>query len=127
MSYPSLAPTGRQFDAGDYPVKTIRSQSGVESRILYGNRRTNMALQLSYDNITDAQAQQFVTHYDQTKGTFLSFRLPDGVRAGWSANAATLDAVQGNNWRYESAPSITSVRPGKSSVQVKLLGVLELN
>ena len=124
MAYPTLQPTGRDFDPGSYPVKTFRAQSGAESRILYGSKRVDQVLQLTYDNITDSQAEQFVTHFDEVKGTYLTFTLPSAVRAGWAASSATLDAVSGAAWRYDAPPSISSVKPGISSVQVKLVGVL---
>lgn len=124
MAYPSLRPTSRTFDPGSYPVKTFKAQSGAEARILYGSKRVDQVLTLSYDNVTDSQAEQFVTHYDEAKGTYLTFALPSEVRAGWKANASTLDTVSGASWRYEAPPVITSVKPGISSVQVKLVGVL---
>lgn len=124
MAYPDIQPTDRQFSAGDYPVKSVRSQSGVETRILYGNQRTGMALQLSYNHISDTQAEQFNVHYDEVKGTFRTFRLPASVQAGWAASASALDAVGGNNWRYDGPPQISAVKPGLSTVQVKLVGVL---
>lgn len=125
MPFPSLVPTSRSFDAGDYPVRTYKSQSGVESRILYGSRRTGMTLQLSFDNITDAQAEEFLDHYDETKGTYSTFLIPSTVKTGWTGNADALGAfTAGNNWRYDGPPSVTNVRPGVSSVSVKLVGVL---
>ena len=124
MTYPSLQPTSRNFDPGTYPVKTFQAQSGAEVRILYGSKRTKQALALSYANITDVQAEQFVEHFDEVLGTYETFSLPDAVRSGWSATAATLDAVTGAAWRYDAAPVITSVKPGISSVEVKLVAVL---
>ena len=124
MAYPTLRPTSRDFDPGSYPVKSFRAQSGAEVRILYGSKRTDQALTLAYDNIPDADAQQFVTHFDEVFGTFSTFVLPANVRSGWSAAAATLDAVTGAAWRYDEAPMITSVRPGRSSVRVSLKAVI---
>ena len=124
MAYPTLQPTGRDFDPGSYPVKTFKSQSGAESRILYGSKRVDQQLALTYDNITDSQAEQFVTHFDEVRGSYETFTLPSAVRAGWAASAATIDAVTGAAWRYDAPPTITSIKPGVSSVQVKLVGVL---
>jgi hypothetical protein len=124
MAFPAYAPTARSFQAGDYPYKTFQSQSGKEVRILYGDKRTGMTLDLSYDNIADTAADDFITHYDETKGGFSSFTLPAAFRTGWSGNTAAIDAATGNEWRYESPPQITSVRPGISSVTVRLIGVL---
>lgn len=124
MTFPSIAPTGRQFNAGDWPVKTYKSQSGAELRILYGSKRTGMQLELDYENISDAQAEQFLTHYDSTFGTYQTFTLPAEVRAGWSGTQPSIDAATGNNWRYSEQPLITAVKPGRSSVKVSLIGVL---
>ena len=75
MAFPSLVPTSRSFDAGDYPIRTFKSQNGAETRILYGSDRTNVKLQLSYANIGDALAELFLDHFDETKGTFNTFDL----------------------------------------------------
>lgn len=125
MPFPTFSPTSRSTTTGDYPVKTFKAQSGAEVRILYGSKRTGMELDLSYDNISDTSADDFVTHYDEVKGTFSTFALPADVLAGWSGDASQLNAsLTGNQWRYAGPPSISSVRPGISSVQVKLVGVL---
>ena len=90
MAFPSLVPTSRAFDPGNYPVKTYTSQSGKETRILYGSERTNVKLQLSYTNVGDASAELFLDHFDETKGTFSTFDLPVGSLGGWGANTDAL-------------------------------------
>ena len=55
MAFPTHRPSGRSFDAGDYRYKTFSSQSGKEYRILYGDKRTGMKLQLQYANIADTK------------------------------------------------------------------------
>ena len=124
MAFPAHEPTGRSFDAGDYRYKTFSAQSGKEVRILYGDKRTGMKLQLQYANIADTAADDFITHYDEVKGGFDVFSLPSEFRAGWNGDEGAIDAATGNDWRYESPPKITSVRPGTSSVTVNLIGVL---
>ena len=124
MAFPTLKPTSRSFDPGNWPIKTFQSQSGAEVRILYGSARTNMELELTYDNIADAQADQFLTHYSETIGTLRTFQLPSATRAGWSGTAQSLDVPHSHAWRYSESPKVTAVRPGFSSVRVKLVGVL---
>lgn len=124
MAYPSLTPSTRNYSSGDYPVKTFTSQSGAESRILYGSRRTGMTLELQYDNLTDANAELFLDHYDETKGTYITFTLPASAFSGWSGNKDAIDAATANSWRYDGPPQVSNVRPGISSVQIKLVGVL---
>ena len=122
MPFPNLKPTARSFDAGDYPIKTFRSQSGIEARILYGSRRTGAQLSLSFDNISDSDANSFLTHFEETRGTFTTFSLAGNTTAGWSPG--NINAGTGNTWRYAGPPEIASVRPGRSSVTVKLIAVL---
>lgn len=131
MPFPiSLRPSSRTFDPGDYPVKTYKAQNGSEVRILYGSNRTNMKLSLSYENITDADAELFLDHYDETNGTFNTFVVAnpnqtDGAKTGWEGNFDAIGAgASGNVYRYESAPQVQQVRPGISTVTVNLIGVL---
>ena len=127
MAFPTLVPTSRSFESGDYPVKTFKAQNGKEHRILYGSNRTNMKLSLSYANITDANAELFLDHYDEVQGTFGTFAIGglDASRGGWKGNKDAIGAqTHGNNYRYESPPQMTQVRPGISTVTVNLIGVL---
>lgn len=126
MAFPTLIPTSRAFNAGDWPVKTFRSQNGSEVRILYGSNRTGMALELQYLNITDANADLFLTHYNEVQGTYGTFTLPaTGAKGGWTGSNNSLDVTgTGNSWRYSEAPNVQSVKPGVSSVTIKLVGVL---
>lgn len=131
MAFPSIQPTSRQFDAGNWPVKTFNSQNGAEIRILYGNYRTNLVFALTYDNITDAQAGDFIDDYASRSGTFGSFVFDDSQKqallAGWNDPTVESLLVAGDSlrWRYDEAPKITSVRPGISKVSVTLRGILE--
>lgn len=124
MAFPSLTPTARQFDSGNYPIKTFDAQSGAEVRILYGSQRTKMKLGLSFANVTDANAELFLGHFDEVKGSYSTFDLPAAALEGWEGTADALQASGANRWRYESAPTIASVRPGLSTVTVNLIGVL---
>ena len=123
--FPTLKPSSRSIDFGEYPVKTFTSQSGKETRILYGNKRTNIKMQLTFANITDAQADAFVLHFDYVKGIFDTFELSGSEwRAGWDGIQSRIELPEGCRWRYESAPRIQQIFPGISTVTVSLIGVL---
>ena len=126
MAFPTIPPTGRTFDPGDFSNTKYKANSGAEFRILYGSKRTGMKVQLSYQNITDAQAELFLDHYDSMQGTFQQFELTDGangMKAGWEGNGDAIGAVAwGSQWRYERAPQLQSVYPGVSTVTVNLIG-----
>ena len=130
MAFPDLRPTSRSAKLGDWPVKTYRAQNGREMRFLYGNRRTGTELELSYENIADSQAGDFLSHFEDVKGTYGTFDIRDETRAGWNRNAAPgsappFDPPTGNKYRYADAPQISSVRPGRSTVTVRLVSVLQ--
>ena len=123
MAFPSLTPTGRQFTPGDFPNKKFNAQSGAEVRVLYGSRRVNALLSLSYANVTDANAESFLDDYNDQLGTFRTFTLPSEVFEGWSGTTSKLDAPSGTKWRYDAEPQVQAVRPGISSVTVSLRAV----
>jgi hypothetical protein len=121
MTLPNLRPSSRTFTPGDYPVKTFRSQNGAEARILYGNKRIGGTLELTYQNISDADADLFMSGYDAAKGTFLAFDLPDNARIGWTGNASTFVPQAGLRYRYSESPKIESIKRGRSTVTVQLV------
>lgn len=120
-----LVPTARSFESGNFPVRTYKAQNGAEHRILYGSSRTNMKLSLTYANVKDADAEQFLDHYESVQGTFQTFGLGNPSRSGWEGNRDALGAeATGNKYRYEGPPQLTQVRHGISTVTVNLIGVL---
>ena len=130
MAFPTLTPSSRNFSPGNYQVKTFRAQSGKETRILYGSKRTGMELALGYRNISDANAELFLDHFDEMKGTYTTFDIviagisPD-AKSGWEGNGDAIGAgASGNAYRYAAPPKVTQVKPGISNVQVNLIGVL---
>ena len=128
MDYPiKHAPSSRQFDAGDFPVKAYKAQDGMEVRVLYGSKRTGQQLVLEYNAIPDTDAEQFLDHYIEQKGTFGAWAMTTdaGARRGWGGDYETLGVVgSGNRWRYAGPPKITSVYPGVSNVSIALTAVL---
>ena len=122
---PQYIPTSRSLGLGNFPVKTYRSQNGAEMRLLYGDKRTNMTMQLSYQNVADSVAQEFVEHFIVTEGTFKCFAIGTASRDGWSQADKYMGASEwGNEWRYSKPPQLTSVYPGVSSVTVELVAVI---
>ena len=127
LNFPSLAPSSREYVPGNWAVKTYNSISGVEIRMRYGNKRYNARLSLEYQNIPDTSADDFLAHYDQQFGTYKAFTLPgtvaDGVTAGWTGSTYIPNQTT-MKYRYSGPPSISSVRPGVSTVSIELTGVI---
>jgi len=125
MAFPSTAPSTRSVNYGDYPVKSVQMMDGFETRILYGSKRVGVELQLAYNNIADAIAEQFLSDYDTQRGTFGTFPLPSSTTDGMEQGLANqIPGVSDTQWRYAGPPTVNSVYPGVSSVTVTLLAVL---
>ena len=123
MTFPALAPSSRQYDPGNWPVKTYNSVSGVEIRLRYGDKRFNAKLTLQYQNIPDTSADDFLAHYESQFGTYKAFTLPAAVVSGWTGSTYIPNQTT-MKFRYSGPPVVDSVRPGVSTVSVELTGVI---
>jgi hypothetical protein len=126
-SYPSITPTSRSFNAGNWPIKTFNAQDGAEVRILYGSLRYNHSMSLTYENIPDALAEQFMEHYFEQLGTYKTFAVAmdaTKISAGWKGSSDFFNAGYRTQYRYAQPPVMRSVYPGVSTVQVELLATL---
>ena len=125
------APTSRSFRAGKWPTTTATSQSGVRSKRLWGSLPSGGALSLTYANIPDDVAEDFIDSWQQTKGglNYLETTNGNGIQSadpmfeGMSADmkAEILSATTGTQWTYAQAPVVENVAPGISTVQVELI------
>jgi len=123
MTYPQLSPSSRNYVPGDWAQQKYKAMSGAETRIRYGDKRTDARLTLQYQNVDDTEADDFLTHYDSVFGTFQAFTLPTEVLAGWTGSNY-IPNVSAMQFRYEGPPQVRSVRPGISTVAVELVGVI---
>ena len=122
--FPALRPSSRNYSPGDWPVKSWRSMNGSEVRILYGNTKTGSKLDLTFDNIADADAQLILNHYATEFGTFQTFDLSDVTKhSGWGGDANAFNAGIGVQYRYNEPPKVTNVYRGRSTISVSFVGV----
>lgn len=134
-SFPDLVPTARSMSPGDFASKVFRSQSGIEARVQYGNKAFNKTLDLEYNNITEANAAAIFDHYLACNGTLYYFLLPQKPKSGnetfhindqSNSTSNRYGSVSfGLNYRYAEPPQFNSVKPGRMSVTIKLIGVLD--
>lgn len=120
MTFPSIQPTSRTWTMGEIGQGNFRAANGVEVRILYGSITLNQRLELSFANISEAQARQFDLHYFTVRGTFEYFALPTATYAGMAGPGF---AAAFNRWRYAEPPEIQSIQPDVHTVNVSLLAV----
>lgn len=121
--FPSIVPTARSFQLGQYPIKTYRALSGAVIRRSFGSRPFGHTLDLQFDNVPEATVNTIIDHYNTQGGGTLGFTLPATVFAGYSADLRNrAQNPTGIEWLYAEPPSVSSVLRDRSSVTVKLIG-----
>lgn len=124
--YPAFVPTARSYSAGNWPIKTFNAQNGVEMRILYGNRRFGHSLALTYENIADPVAEEFIVHYINQQGTYKTFALSRETFEGYQGprDSIVLNAGYRTQYRYAEPTTMQNVFRNRSIIQVKVVAVL---
>ena len=129
VAFPNLKPSSRSYSAGEYPQTEFQAQNGAMSVVRFGSRRVNSELTLGFQNITDDQAVQILQNYEQVNRVWdnVTFTGNDAAAGAGGSLQGYLREVGGSGlrWRYAEAPSVTSVSPGRSTVQCKFIGVLD--
>ena len=122
-NFPSIKPTARSFQLGQYPVKTYRAMSGAVVRRSFGNRAFGYTLDLQFENVPEETVNTIIDHYNGQQGGTLEFAIATAVFAGYTVTLQ--DKVRdtgGISWLYAEPPSVSSVIAGISTVTVKLVG-----
>ena len=128
VSFPALVPSSRLYEPGVFPETQFQAQNGAVVRVRYGNQRTGSRLSLTFANITDQKASLILQNYvDVMSGDNYADFTDNNVAAGASENLRPW--IQETNsllkWKYASPPSVTSVKPGLSTVTCEFTGELE--
>ena len=138
--FPNLTPSSRVYTPGVLPTKEFQGLNGAVTTLQYGVKRVDSKLEMTFNNIADADADAILTNYEQANGG----RDADTGERDWvelpNSNSGAVRGV-GNQalrlqmaerasgpklrYRYATPPVITSTFPGRSTVQVELRGFLD--
>lgn len=131
VAFPALVPSGRRYSPGKYPQGEFKALNGAVTTLRYGNRRYDAELELTFQNITDDNAATVLGLYERTMvaDDWITFTQADGAGGSSNALASYIREVGGSGlrWRFSDPPSVDSVKPGLSTVQVRLIGRLDPN
>lgn len=127
-SFPALVPTSRSYTPGVFPEQQFQAQNGAVVRVRYGNQRYSSSLSLTFANITDANAALILQNYVTVMGddkyvVFTTYNVAAGVSTNlvpWIRETNSL-----LKWKYAKPPSVTSIKPGLSTVSCEFIGELE--
>ena len=120
-NFPSITPSTRLYTQGNFPSAIQSSSTGVTTGFRRGNRRINQTLQLSFNNLTEAQVTLIRNHFDGQKGSFSIFYLSAEVWAGYTTPPVPL--VSDFAWLYANAPTISDGIVSKWNVEIELVSV----
>jgi len=131
-AFPSITPSSRSYSPGEYPETEFLALNGARSIVRFGANQVGHRLQLTFRNISDAEALQIVQHYatvngDYTNATFIISNTSGPMAGVTSTGLAQEMSQQGTatKWRYSNPPSVQSVYPGVSTVTCTFIGYLE--
>ena len=128
ISFPALVPSSRSYTPGVFPETQFQAQNGAVVRVRYGNQRTNSRLSLTFSNITDGDAAEVLQNYvdvmeDDNYAQFTTAMWPLVREQGLIPFIRETNSAL--KWKYASPPSVTSVKPGLSTVTCEFIGELE--
>jgi len=125
--FPSLKPTNRSFQLGQYPIKTYRALSGATIRRSFGNKPAGYTLDLEFANVSEGTVNDICDHYNGQGGGTLGFVVPAIVFCGYTDTLQSkVRTPAGIEWLYAGPPSIRSIAPAYSTVTVQLVGEIVL-
>jgi len=132
VSFPALVPTSRSYSPGVFPEQQFQSQNGAVVRVRYGNQRYSSSLSLTFANITDEKAKLILENYVEVMedDNYVGFTDSDVAATNTTGEPGPLTPwfTETNSllkWKYASPPSVTSVKPGLSTVTCEFIGELE--
>lgn len=129
IAFPGIRPSGRSYSPGSFPQTEFRAQNGAVSIVRFGGRRVDAELSLDFQNISDSDVALILANYEAVNSRWdsVTFTTSNGGlgASGPLANYIREVGGSGLRWRYAEPPSVTSVFPGRSTVQCKFIGVLD--
>ena len=122
-AFPSLCPTARSFTPGQYPTRRFTAINGAGRTRVYGTAAFDATLALTFV-LADEELAVLLECYHDAKGGFEQLTLPESIYQGYSVDVqAQFQSYL--TWRWANVPQVESLLPGRSRVQVNLIGTLD--
>ena len=134
VTFPDIKPSSRSYIPGIYPQTEFIAQNGAKTVLRYGNKKVDAKLSLGFTNISDAEANQILNFYETINSVYdyINFSTQNkNALAGITSSGLRRKVSQQNNngyklrYRFDGPPTLTSVKPGISSVQCKFVACLD--
>ena len=96
-AYPAIVPDRISYDFGELNISEESTLAGPV-RFRHSMQTNGYSLQLTYQNLRQAQVNQIREHYFQSDGTHRQFTVPDAIWGG--SNVVSPDSL----YRYNDPP-----------------------
>lgn len=126
---PGIAPTARPYTMGKWPQKRIKMRNGRIARWSLCNKPSGDRLELTWENITYAQAEQLCIVWDNNYGIYGTVSLPPPqpnltpeILAGTSGALNSFLALPfpGATWHFVGQPQVEAVKAGRCTVRMPI-------
>ena len=128
-NFPSIKPSSRSYNPGEYPQTKFEAQNGVKTIMRYGKNRVNATLQLGFANISDADAALILSNYENVNSDwdYVTFSSANGTAGVGSTNLSNYfqEVGSGLKWCYSGPPNVTSSFKGLSNVSCSFVACLD--
>jgi hypothetical protein len=125
---PGIVPTARTFTMGQWPQKRMKMRNGRTVRWGLCNKPSGDKMDLAWENITYAQAEQLCAVWDDSYGIYGSLSqapsipLTEEILAGTSGELKTLLTLPfpGSSWHFAGPPRVGAVKARRCSVRIPI-------
>lgn len=132
-----FTPTSRTYKPGVYPQARFQATNGATTVVQYGSQCYNSELQLTYANIRDDRARELMELYYAVNGSW-DYIVINSASTDLDNNNGAVGGIKDTDlreqiqekdqilkYRFKEPPTLTSVMPGVSTVQMTLVGYLD--
>ena len=122
VAFPAVAPTSMSFSAPEWPTTSSRSQSGVTTRRLWGDKSSNAELTLEFANKADDDVEAILAAFETAQGATDTLTLPAEFWTGRSAALRARLEAPGLAWAFQEGqpPEVSAGPCGTSTVRLTL-------
>lgn len=131
---PGIVPTARPYTMGKWPQRRMKMRNARTVRWSLSSKPSGDRFELTWENITYAQAEQLCVVWDSNYGIYGTFALPPepnvqqqagltpeilGGTSGALNTFLTLP-LAGATWHFVGAPRVDAVKAGRCTVRMPI-------
>lgn len=119
---PGITPTARPYTMGQWPQTRKKMRNGRVARWPLSARPSGDKMELVWQNITYAEAEQLSKVWDENYGIYGRVALPPEIFAGTGGDLQAFLALPfpGATWHFVGSPQITAVKAGRCTMRMPI-------